>query len=318
MKASLLSLLVCPSCHSALTARQGKDLIEGELTCSGCGATYPVRGGIPRFVAHGGYAGSFGRQWTWFQNTQIDSRNGTRESERQLAATTGWGDDDYRGRLVLDAGVGAGRFAEVAASKGAEVVGVDLTEAIDAAADNLAGYDNVNLVQADIFALPFRPGSFDLAYSVGVLHHTPDPATAFRRLADLVKPDGDLAVYLYERNGLSHRASDQIRKLTTRLPPELMLALCALSIPAYPLYRAPLLGGLLQLLCPIALMPGWKDRWLGTFDWYTPEYQWKLRYPEVMRWFRECGFNDLSAFDEPIRIRGRRVAPAQGALHVAA
>jgi SAM-dependent methyltransferase len=281
MKESLLSLLVCPSCHSPLAPRAGaKDLVEGELVCSGCRSGYPVRHGIPRFVGNGAYADSFGRQWSWFQNTQIDSRNGTRQSEEQLAATTGWGDEDYRGRLVLDAGVGAGRFAEVAARKGAEVVGVDLTRAVDAAADNLAGYCGVHLVQADIFALPFRPETFDLAFSVGTLHHTPDPATAFRRLARTVKPDGDLAVYLHE-------------------------------------HRAPLLDKLLRLIRPIALMPGWRDRWLHTFGWYTPEYQWKLPFPEVMSWFRECGFNDLSVFDEPIRVRGRRAAPAQGALHVA-
>ena len=93
--------------------------------------------------------------------------SGTDESERMLAATTGWSGEDYRGRLVLDAGVGAGRFAEIASNKGAEVVGVDLSQAIDAAYENIGSRPNVHLVQADIFAMPFRDGTFDMAYSVG-------------------------------------------------------------------------------------------------------------------------------------------------------
>ena len=115
--------------------------------------------------------------------------SGSDESERTLEATTGWTEADYRGRLVLDAGVGAGRFAEVVANKGGEVVGVDLSRAIDAAYENIGRRPNVHLVQADIMAMPFRDGTFDLAYSVGVLHHTPDPERAFGRVA-AVRPQG--------------------------------------------------------------------------------------------------------------------------------
>jgi hypothetical protein len=85
-----------------------------------------------------------------------------------------------------------------------------------------------------------------------------------------------------------------------------MLALSALAVPAYPLYRLPVLGKALELLCPISPQPRWKERWLDTFDWYTPRYQWKLRHPEVLRWFHECGFIDTRVADEPIRVCGRR------------
>ena len=159
--------------------------------------------------------------------------SGRDESEKTLAATTGWTEADYRGRLVLDAGVGAGRFAEVVANKGGDVVGVDLSRAIDAAYQNIGHRPNVHLVQADIFAMPFRDGTFDLAYSVGVLHHTPDTERAFARVAAAVRRGGAMAVYLYARYGPSHRFSDMIRVLTTRLPFPVLRALSAAAIPAY-------------------------------------------------------------------------------------
>lgn len=312
MKLGALRFFACPACQAELEARverqEGAEVMEGRLRCRECGAEYPVRRGIPRFVGGEAYASSFGRQWSWFRTVQLDSVNGTGESEGTLAATTGWSDGDYQGRLVLDAGVGAGRFAEVVARKGGEVVGVDLTAAVDAAYANIGRRATVHLVQADIFALPFREGTFDLAYSVGVLHHTPDPRAAFGRVGAMVKKGGGLAVYLYAGYGPAHRAPDLLRTVTTRLPLGLMLALSAAAIPLYYLYRVPLLGRVLQLLCPISLHPDWRWRWLDTFDWYTPRYQWKLLYPEVFRWFRANGFLDIEVFDDPIRMRGVKTA----------
>jgi hypothetical protein len=52
--------------------------------------------------------------------------------------------------------------------------------------------------------------------------------------------------------------------------------------------------------------PDWRWRWLDTFDWYTPTYQWKFLYPEVFRWFRENGFEDVELFDGPIRMSARK------------
>lgn len=318
MKTTALEFLVCPDCQEALVlssrVEQGPEVMDGALSCNRCGVSFPIVRGVPRFVQSDDYASSFGRQWNWFRDVQIDSRSGTPESERTLYETTGWTPEDYRGRLVLDAGVGAGRFAEIAANYGGEVVGVDLTSAIDAAYANVGRRDNVHLIQADIFTLPFREESFDLAYSIGVLHHTPDPRTAFDRVAAVVKQGGGMAVYLYHGYGPGHIFSDLIRKITTRLPSRVLLAISALAVPLYYLYRIPVLGKVLQLLCPISSHPNPRWRWLETFDWYTPRYQWKSRYPEVFRWFRANGFNDIEIFDDPIRMRGsRRVSRSNAA-----
>lgn len=319
MKRSALDVFVCPACRTLPAAQRlrlsadaidGAEILEGSLLCETCGRTYRITGGVPRFVDDGSYARSFGAQWNWFPTTQLDSATGSSRSEDALRATTGWADDVYRGRRLLDAGVGAGRYAERAAEKGAEVFGIDLTRAVDAAYRNVGRRPNVNLAQADIFAPPFREGTFDLAYSIGVLHHTPDPPAAFARVAETVKPGGRLAVYLYARYGPWHRMSDVLRTVTTKLPLDAMRVLSAIAIPLYYVHKLPVIGTVSRLAVPISMEPEWRQRWLDTFDWYTPTYQFKYLYPEVFRWFRDAGFDVVDLLDGPIRLAGlKRILP---------
>jgi uncharacterized protein YbaR (Trm112 family)/ubiquinone/menaquinone biosynthesis C-methylase UbiE len=308
MKERLLLFLACPACKGDLSLRADRwahnEVIHGALTCLGCGAAFPIVRGIPRFVTSGSYAASFGFEWNQFSTVQLDSVSGSSESERGFAAKTGMTGDDVKGRLVLDAGVGAGRYADVVSSWGGEVIGVDLTEAVDAAFSHIGSRADVHLIQADLFALPFREEVFDIAYSIGVLHHTPDPAEAFRRVGSTIKNGGRLAVYLYPALGVARHFSDAIRKITTRLPTRFMFRLSALAVPLYYVYRLPVLGKLCQTVCPISLHANWQWRWLDTFDWYTPKYQFKFTYPVAYRWFVEAGFDAIQIFEEPICMSG--------------
>src|ERR1044072_4024360 len=117
MKARLQQLLACPQCKGDHTLKadqsSGDEILVGLLRCSSCGVDFPIRGGIPRFVGGDAYAESFGDEWHRFRTVQLDSANGSRECEDGFRLKTGLGPDDVRGRLVLDAGVGAGRYAEV-------------------------------------------------------------------------------------------------------------------------------------------------------------------------------------------------------------
>ncbi len=75
--------------------------------------------------------------------------------------------------------------------------------------------------------------------------------------------------------------SDVIRPVTTRLPLGVMWALSAAAVPLYYLYRIPVVGTIANLAVPISMERHWRWRWLDTFDWYTPKYQFKYLYPEI-------------------------------------
>ena len=182
------------------------------LDCPACGARYPVVRGIPR-LAGDTYAESFGRQWN-----RYDVARGE-EDEATFQVKTGVAPADLAGKLVLDGGCGGGRYSRLAGSHGARVLGVDLSAAVDKAASLCAGLPDVCIVQADLLDLPLADAAFDMVFSIGVLHHTPDPRRAFAQIARKVKPGGRLAVWLYRKNTPPQEwLNTGLRRVTTRLP----------------------------------------------------------------------------------------------------
>src|SRR3989442_11031927 len=183
------------------TPEAGDDHV-GERACGACLARYPIERGIPRLVPPAldapvrATVERFGYEWTRFAEIRP-------EYEAQLL---GWmapvGKDAFAGRRVLDAGCGKGRHLRLAAAFGAkEVIGVDLGPAVDAAAQNTADLDNVHVVQGDLTRPPFRLESVDLIYSIGVLHHLPEPEAGFRALSPLLVPRGRFLAGLYAPEG---------------------------------------------------------------------------------------------------------------------
>ena len=128
--------------------------------------------GVPRFAGEP-YVASFGRQWNRYDVARPD------EDEATFRVKTGVDPRDLAGLLVLDAGCGGGRYARLAGRHGARVVGVDLSAAVEKAAALCADLPDVAIVQADLLDLPLAEGRFDLVFSIGVLHHSPDPRRAF-------------------------------------------------------------------------------------------------------------------------------------------
>ena len=104
--------------------------------------------------------------------------------------------DFFPGKKILDAGCGNGRFAYYAAKYGAEVWAIDLGPAVEVAQHNTQSR-NVHVVQADLHNPPFALESFDFIYSIGVLHHLPNPEAAFQNLLRFLKPGGVVQIYLY-------------------------------------------------------------------------------------------------------------------------
>lgn len=307
-----LDFLGCPKCRCALKLTQrlpaAGDVIEqGELSCPQCQQVYPVVRGIPRFVPADNYAESFGQQWNRYRTEQIDMLNGVSLTETRFITETG--KTDLKGQRVMEAGCGAGRFLEVASRLGADVVGVDLSNAVDAAAQTLADRPNVHLVQASIFELPFQRGVFDGVYSIGVLQHTPDPLGAIGPIFDVLKKHGWCTATVYERRRFTMLYSKYLaRRLTTRLPSKVVTAFVEKTMPlAFPvtdvLFRLPKVGKLFRFAIPVAnyvdekaLSREQRYQWavLDTVDMLTPRYDNPQTEADLRHAFVQAGFTDVT------------------------
>lgn len=203
MKEKLLDLLACPVCGGDLfvsheSKREEKEIIEGLLTCRKSSHEYKIVRGVPRFADlskieqdKADTAENFGWQWTHF----------TQEDTKYNEQFSGWlqpvRKEFFEDKIILEGGCGKGRHTKLAAEWGAkEIVGVDLSAAVETAFRLTKNLPNAHVVQADIFKLPFRK-AFDYAFSVGVLHHTPDPKAAFVSLASKVKKGGHISAWIY-------------------------------------------------------------------------------------------------------------------------
>ena len=203
MKEKLLDLLACPTCGGDIllayaSQYDDKEIIEAVLTCKKCTREYKVIRGVPRFADlskieddKAETAENFGWQWTHF----------TQEDPKYNDQFLGWlqpvKPDFFKDKIVLEGGCGKGRHTKLAAEWGAkEVVGSDLGDGVESAFALTRDLPNAHIVQCDIFKLPLKK-AFDYAFSVGVLHHTPDPEKAFISLASKVKSGGHISAWVY-------------------------------------------------------------------------------------------------------------------------
>jgi len=281
-------------------------LQAGGLTSADGRRHWPIVRGIPRFVPADDYAASFGFEWNLHDTTQIDSVQSTKVSEQVLRDKTGLGPDDVRGRLVLDAGCGAGRFAEVLLDWGATVVAVDLSSAVDAAARHVGSNPRALLVQADIGSLPFAPGTFDAIVSIGVLHHTPDTRTHFLKLPPLLKPGGTIAIWVYPDEGEYRRRLPWI-PVTSRVRSRWFHGFCKVLVTWMRRHPRHPMSAWIQQIFPISSQShGLENDMLDTFDGYSPRYHGVHGAEQVMGWFREAGLEDVESLPIATSVRGRR------------
>ena len=318
MKEKLVSYLVCPACpggpnaslNLSVSRAEDAEIIEGELRCSACASSFPITRGIPRFAELAAVARdkqataeNFGWQWRHF----------TEEDERYAEQFLGWiapvTPDFFRDKIVLEGGCGKGRHTQLAAQWGAsEVVGIDLSEAVETAYAATRSLPNAHVVQADIYRLPLAR-KFDYAFSVGVLHHLPDPRQGFFSLASKVVPGGHVSAWIYgaENNEWIVRLVNPVReKITSRIDQRALLHLS--KIPAAGLFlatkliygplnrRGSTLGQYLfynDYLSAIAPF-GWREQHLIVFDHLVAPTAFYIPRDEFETWWRELGATDVT------------------------
>ena len=253
MRRRVLDIVRCPICQAKLESSKvhreedPDEIIDGELKC-GKDHLFPVINGVPRLLPpdllaetlqifhspekrHNAVGQnsrdyksrvlsktlrSFSYQWNVFSEMYAHWEENFKSYFKPLVQMS-----DFHGKLVLDAGCGFGRHAYYAGKMGAEVVAVDLSEAVEAAYKNTAALSNVHVIQADIYNLPVA-NCFDLVYCVGVLQHVPDPPGAFGNLAKALKAGAGLFVWVYARRRGIYRLVDLMRKISIHLPMRLL------------------------------------------------------------------------------------------------
>ena len=327
MHRDLVSVLACPSCRGDLTIeveREAEQEIEsGVLRCAGCGGAYPVVRFVPRFVPADNYSSSFGFQWNHFRRTQLDSSTGQPISRDRFFSQSGWTPADMERGWTLDVGCGAGRFAEVALGTGTRLVAVDYSSAVDACRANLGPNARLDVVQADVYRLPFRKAQFDFIYCFGVLQHTPDVHASFMALTQQIAAGGQIAVDLYPQTALNVLWPKYwLRPLTRRVPPERLFGMVTRMVEmlwpvSLALGRAPGIGRRLRHALPIAnyegllpLSPTQLKEWavLDTFDMLAPAHDHPQSVDTLRSWFDEARLANAEVYRRGLVVgRGRAV-----------
>jgi SAM-dependent methyltransferase len=279
--------------------------MEGELRCPACTSSFPITSGVPRFASldqvesdKRATATGFGWQWQHF----------TQEDERYAEQFLGWiapvTPEFFRDKVVLEGGCGKGRHTQLAARWGArDVIGIDLSVAVETAFTATRSLPNAHIIQADIYHLPL-PRKFDYAFSVGVLHHLPDPRGGFLSLASKVKPGGHVSAWIYgaENNEWITRWVNPVReKITSRIDQRALLHLS--KVPAACMYLATKLvyGPLNRSGSSLAKRLfyndylsaisgfGWREQHTIVFDHLLAPTAFYISREEFETWWRDIG-----------------------------
>ena len=270
-------LLACPACEGSLGAN---------WSCARCGAQYEETDGIPNLRLPGDArvdaVRRFYEQAPFPAYPPRDSLLWLRaRAERSEFARRLDGAIPRNARIV-EIGCGTGQMSLYLAHGERVIVGADLARrslqiAFEAA--RRFGLERVQLVETDLLTPGLRAGAFDVVFSSGVLHHTPNPRAAFARLARLARPGGVIVLGLYNT--------------FARLPMRLRRAIAKLSgyrlIPFDPVLRDRRQE---------------RDRceaWLR--DQYRHPEEHRHTLAEVQQWFAENGVEYLRAY--PSALLGR-------------
>jgi arsenite methyltransferase len=344
MRSSFLPYLVYPDTAQALRLVLPDEATDGHVESgvlqSEDGRRWPIVGSIPRFVsppdagpdaASTATADSFGRKWREARAVEYGSSAADRASmsEVLLHMLRADNDDTLDARLrsasaILNVGCGVA-WPEALFNPSPRTLrfAIDYSLSVETALARTRQCPNVFVAQADLFKLPFRESSFDIVFSGGVVHHTPDPAAAVKNLCRYVRPGGLVGIYIYNiKPTLREFADRELRKTTTHMSYDecrtlsVQLSLLGKALQAYrePLeieVDVPLLGirkGSYDLQkfiydhflkCFYNEGQGLDLSVLTNLDWYHPAYASHHSKEEVFSWMEAAGMHDMRSTNPP-------------------
>jgi SAM-dependent methyltransferase len=267
-------LLACPACEVGLTA---------DWSCRGCGVRFDSSDGIPdlrlpadartdavrRFYDAAPFPGYPPRDSLSALRARAEHSRFARLLDRAIPG-------DAR---ILDAGCGTGQMCLYLSRADRVVIGADLTRAslqLAAAAARRFALTGVMFVETDLQRPGVRRASFDVVFSSGVIHHTPDPRLSFARLAELARPGGTIVLGVYNA--------------FARIPLRIRRAIARLSgfrvIPFDPVLRDR------------SHESDRREAWLR--DQYRHPEEHRHTLAEVQRWFAENHVEYLRAYPSAV------------------
>jgi SAM-dependent methyltransferase len=304
MKTSLLALIRCPDCGSGLSlanqTSRDKEIISGSLECEECRAGFPIEDGLPVILRSDTRSErtrqSFGRQWALHEQRRFERETiygkSRQEGLQDFQRAFGIADlSSLRHCLILDAGCGSGALtADLGkAAPSSTVIGVDFSESARLAYERCQALANVHIIQADLSRPPLRARTFDLVWSEGVIHHTPDTHRSFSSLAPLAKPGGKLYIWIYSKEVSSpYRVARKILRKSYLLPQPALYAL-AWTL-ALPLHAANKVREALQTT---KIRHHLAATAYSFYDVLSPEFMHSHSRHEVTEWFSSHGYGQL-------------------------
>lgn len=295
MKQSTLEKLRAPGAGEKLELVSG-DLNNGELKSTT--RKFPIIDGIPRLL-HEDFdrytSQSFSAEWKELKNEDdvwgrpIDERMGELELlELPL--------EQLKGKEFLDVGCGNALFARAVATRyGAHVSAMDISRGLETAKRLTTPQDSIDFIQADAQFPPFAPGSFDIIWGAGSIHHTPNPRKTFKALVPLLKKGGRIFLWLYtppREMTFRLRARYLIKEIVCRMPAFLQNAAIFL-IGCFTFTKQFILHKIFKKELRVPFVPKLRHHRMMARDTFTVRYDYRFTTDDLLAWHKENGLKTI-------------------------
>lgn len=240
----------------------------------------------------------FGDQWTHYPNNEgyYASLDFFKDICGPLVDLS-----DLQGKTVLDIGSGTGRIVKMLLDSGASrVIAVEPSGAFKKLVENTRPWEEkieyLNLKGEDIPDL-----KVDYAFSIGVLHHIPDPQPTIRRVLDCLEPGGKFLIWVYgfEGNELYLSLIQPLRKLTSIVPDIMLVGLAHIFnffLSVYICFNKFIVLPFHRYLREVLAKLSRRDRFLVIFDQLNPAYARYYRREEAENLLKKTGFVNVVSF----------------------
>jgi ubiquinone/menaquinone biosynthesis C-methylase UbiE/uncharacterized protein YbaR (Trm112 family) len=302
MNANLINYLVCPTTKSKLKLKNetidNSGQIKSGVLVAENQTQYPIINYIPRFIPHDAYTDTFSIQRRFIEKKFHKWQVETNRQQIFEASTNIKIDQIDKQSLFLDAGCGYGRFCELISNNPDQnVIGVDMSStSIELAQKYVGNRKNVHLIQCDLTQLPFEHALFDYIFSIGVLHHTPDPFYSFEQLVPFLKSSGQISIWVYPPE--MKKIDNLIRLLTLKMPKRLVFYLSMfmpwIYVISKKLRKRPMPENFSYWPCTMSF-----------FDSWTPKYASVHTAVDVVEWFENCGLKNISVLNRRTSVTGK-------------